>query len=76
MGRRSAIRWCLATVVALAVASPAYGAQPPDTSVAFQANAGHSGEVPGSAQMPPLTRRRTRTDLGQTSYPVVAEGLA
>jgi outer membrane protein assembly factor BamB len=71
MGRRSAIKWSLITVVALAAAGPAYGAQPPDTSVAMQANAAHTGEVAGSTLTPPLTLRWSRSDLGAASYPVV-----
>jgi outer membrane protein assembly factor BamB len=71
MGRRSAIRWCLVLVVALAAAGPASGAQPPDTSVTLQANAAHTGEVMGSTLTPPLTVRWSRSDLGAASYPVV-----
>src|SRR3954471_16032262 len=55
--------------------APARAAQLPDTSVTYQANATHTGEVPLSLLQPPLVRLWTRPDLGWTSYPVVADGL-
>jgi outer membrane protein assembly factor BamB len=75
VGKRSAIMGCVAVVVLLASGAPARADQPADSSVSYQADAAHSGEVPGSTLVPALQQRWIRTDLGETSYPLVVDGL-
>jgi outer membrane protein assembly factor BamB len=73
---RRMLNWCVAAVLACgAIAAAPAGAHEPDTSIAYQANAAHTGEVPGSTLAPPLIRAWSRTDLGPASYPIVADGL-
>src|SRR5689334_5941313 len=48
--------------------------QPPDSSVAYQADSFHDGKVTGGTEKPPLVKRWTRDLGGGVSYPVVVDG--
>jgi outer membrane protein assembly factor BamB len=48
--------------------------QPPDSSVAYQADTFHDGKVTGGTEKPPLLKVWARDLGGRVSYPVVVDG--
>ena len=86
MGRRAAritliVGLLAGVLVPGGVGAPVAGAgaisapyQPPDSSVATQANALHDGKVIGATATPPLAKAWTRDLGGPVSVPVVADG--